>query len=93
MDETTLTKTMAIKNRLGLHARAAAQLVKTVSQFRAEITVIKDGQEVDGRSILGLLMLAAAQGSIIEVRAAGPDAAAALAAIEDLVARGFDEEE
>jgi phosphocarrier protein len=93
MDETTLTKTMAIKNRLGLHARAAAQLVRTVSQFRAEITVIKDGQEVDGRSILGLLMLAAAQGSIIEVRAAGPDAAAALAAIEDLVARGFDEEE
>jgi phosphocarrier protein len=93
MDETTLTKTMAIKNRLGLHARAAAQLVRTVSQFRAEVTVIKDGQEVDGRSILGLLMLAAAQGSIIEVRAAGPDAAAALAAIEDLVARGFDEEE
>jgi phosphocarrier protein HPr len=93
MDETTLTKTMAIKNRLGLHARAAAQLVRTVSQFRAEITVSKDGQEVDGRSILGLLMLAAAQGSIIEVRAAGPDAAAALAAIEDLVARGFDEEE
>jgi phosphocarrier protein HPr len=93
MDETTLTKTMAIKNRLGLHARAAAQLVRTVSQFRAGVTVIKDGQEVDGRSILGLLMLAAAQGSIIEVRAAGPDAAAALAAIEDLVARGFDEEE
>ena len=93
MDETTLTKTMAIKNRLGLHARAAAQLVRTVSQFRAEVTVSKDGQEVDGRSILGLLMLAAAQGSIIEVRAAGPDAAAALAAIEDLVARGFDEEE
>jgi phosphocarrier protein HPr len=93
MDETTLTKTMAIKNRLGLHARAAAQLVRTVSQFRAEITVSKDGQEVDGRSILGLLMLAAAQGSIIEVRAAGPDAAAALAAIEDLVGRGFDEEE
>ncbi len=93
MDETTLTKTIAIKNRLGLHARAAAQLVRTVSQFHAEITVSKDGQEVDGRSILGLLMLAAAQGSIIEVRAAGPDAAAALAAIEDLVARGFDEEE
>lgn len=83
---------MAIRNRLGLHARAAAQLVQTASRFVANITVSKDGQVVDGKSILGILMLAAAQGSIIEVKAEGPDAAEALAAIEDLIAHGFDED-
>lgn len=93
MEETILTKLLAIKNRLGLHARAAAMLVQTASKFQAEIKVCKDGQVVDGRSILGLLMLAAAQGSTIEVTAQGPEAEQALAAIEELVARGFDEDE
>ncbi|GIW43058.1 MAG: phosphocarrier protein HPr [Candidatus Binatia bacterium] len=93
MAEETLTKVLAIKNRLGLHARAAALLVQTVADFQADIKVSKDGQVVDGRSILGLLMLAAAQGSTIEITVQGPDAAKALEAIEDLVTRGFDESE
>lgn len=87
-----LRKKLAIRNRLGLHARAAAQLVQTASRFAATITVTKDDQVVDGKSILGILMLAAAQGSVIEVAAEGPDAAEALAAIEDLVTRGFNED-
>lgn len=93
MEQGILTKVLAIKNRLGLHARAAAMLVQTASKFEADIKVCKDGQVVDARSILGLLMLAAAQGSFIEVTAQGPDAEQALAAIEELVSRRFDEDE
>jgi phosphocarrier protein len=85
-------KTLEIRNRLGLHARAATLLVQTASRFQAKITVAKDGREVDGRSILGLLMLAAGQGSQIEVRAEGPDAEEALAAIEQLVSDRFNED-
>lgn len=81
-----------IKNRLGLHARAAAQLVQTVSGFDAEITVSKDGQDVNGKSIIGLMMLAAGQGSRIDVMAAGPDAGAALEAIAVLIDNRFNEE-
>ncbi len=93
MEHPTLSKLLAITNRLGLHARAAAMLVQTVSKFQADIKISKDGQVVDGRSILGLLMLAAAQGSVIEVIAQGPEAEQALAAIEELITRRFDEEE
>ena len=81
-----------IKNRLGLHARAAALLVQTLGKFDAEVTVAKDGQEVSGKSILGLMMLAAGQGSVIDVAASGPEAAAALASLEALIERRFDEE-
>ena len=63
-----------IKNRLGLHARAAAQMVKTANRFRAEIIIEKEGIEVNGKSIMGLLMLAAPQGSRISVSAEGADA-------------------
>ena len=87
-----LSKNLEIKNRLGLHARAAAQLVQTASQFDAEITVGKDNQVVNGKSIIGLMMLAAAQGSSIEVSASGPQAAAAMQAIERLVDAKFNEE-
>ena len=92
MSATTLSKRLEIKNRLGLHARAAAQLVQVASQFDADVTVDKDGQTVNGKSILSLMMLAAAQGTFIDVSASGPQAAEALAAIEELVDRKFHEE-
>ncbi len=87
-----LSKQLEIKNRLGLHARAAAQLVQTASQFDAEITVSRDDQVVNGKSIIGLMMLAAAQGMSIEVSASGPQAAEAMQAIERLVDAKFNEE-
>lgn len=88
----TLTRALLIKNRLGLHARAAALLMQTATKFQSDIKVSKDGQTVDGKSILGLMMLAAAQGSEIQVEIAGADAAAAIEAIADLVNRGFYED-
>ena len=84
---------LEIRNRLGLHARAAALLVQTASQFDAELTIIKDGQAVNGRSIMGIMMLAAEQGSRIEVEARGPQAAEALEAIRRLVDARFNEPE
>jgi phosphocarrier protein HPr len=92
MADEPLCKNLEIKNKLGLHARAAAQLVQLASQFDIEITVGKEGQVVNGKSIIGLMMLAAAQGTAIEVSIAGPQAEQALAAIEDLIARKFNEE-
>ncbi len=83
---------LSIKNRLGLHARAASLLVQAVAGFEADVHVAKDDQRVNGKSILGLLMLAAAQGSTIEVTAEGRDAAAAVAAITTLVESGFYED-
>jgi phosphocarrier protein len=92
MAEDTLFRTLEITNRLGLHARAAAQLVQTAVRFDADVTVTKDGQAVSGKSILGLMMLAAAQGSSIEVSTRGPQAADALAAIEQLIDQKFHED-
>ena len=92
MSDATLSKRLEIKNRLGLHARAAAQLVQIAAQFDADITVTKEGQTVDGKSILGLMMLAAAQGTTIDVSASGPQAAEAMFAIERLVDQKFNEE-
>lgn len=82
-----------IVNKRGLHARAAARFVKEAARYKAAIRVSKDGTEVSGRSIVGLMMLAAAQGSAIHVVAEGPDAAEALEALAALVARRFDEGE
>jgi phosphocarrier protein len=87
-----VTRNLTIKNRLGLHARAAGELIKVTSRFQSGIQVAKDGQVVDGKSILGLMMLAAAQGSQIEVIVCGDDADEAMQAIADLVERGFYEE-
>ncbi len=81
-----------IQNKLGIHARPAAQFVKMANRFRCDITVEKDGEEVDGKSIMGLMMLAAGHGSVIVVSADGEDAEAALDAIGDLIARKFEEE-
>jgi phosphocarrier protein HPr len=88
----TISKEFTILNKLGIHARPAAQFVKTASGFSCEIRVEKDGEEVDGKSIMGLMMLAAGNGSVITVTAEGPDADRALDAIEALVARRFEED-
>ena len=85
-------KDFTILNKLGIHARPAAQFVKTSNRFQADIFVEKDGEEVDGKSIMGLMMLAAGHGSIISVSAEGADADAALLAIEDLITRKFEED-
>jgi phosphocarrier protein len=86
-------KVLTLKNRLGLHARAAAKLVHAAAAFDSKITIRKDGEEVDGKSILGLLLLAAGKGTPLLVRVEGPDEDAALAALENLVNRKFDEAE
>lgn len=85
--------TLEIRNRLGLHARAAALLVQTASRYNADVTVAKDGEVVNGRSIMGVMMLAAEQGSQIDVTAKGPQAREALEAITELVAARFNEPE
>ncbi|MGD9615525.1 MAG: HPr family phosphocarrier protein [Alphaproteobacteria bacterium] len=82
-----------ICNQKGLHARAAARFVKTAAQFAAEVTVRKNGTTVSGRSIMGLMMLAAASGTVIEIAATGPDAAAAVEALARLIEAKFDEQD
>ena len=81
-----------IRNRLGLHARAAAKLVHLSNRFAAEIRLVKDGVEINGKSIMGVLMLAAPMDSRIVVRAEGPDAAEAVEAIGALIDGKFGEE-
>ncbi len=88
-----IIKKIEIKNKLGVHARAAALLVQTVNKFSAQVTFSKDGQIADGRSIMGVLTLAATQGSKIQVEASGPDAEQAVRAIERLIDRRFNESE
>ena len=87
-----LTRTVTIANKRGLHARAAAKFVKTAGQFDAQLWVAKHDTEVSGLSIMGLMMLAAGIGVAIQIRAEGPDAERALAAVVDLVLRKFDED-
>jgi phosphocarrier protein HPr len=91
-DSGELCAIATIANLRGLHARAAAKFVKTVESFKADINVMKDDMRVSGRSIMGLMMLAATQGSTIQICGQGADAQAALAALTDLVKRKFDEE-
>lgn len=81
-----------IVNRLGLHARAAAKLVHTAGAFQSRVTVAKDGEEVDAKSILGVLLLAAGQGTTVKIRCDGQDEEAAMRAVTDLIANRFDEE-
>jgi phosphotransferase system HPr (HPr) family protein len=87
-----IERELAIVNRLGLHARAAAKFVQTASRFKSEVKIRKNGEEVDGKSILGLLLLAASQGTQITIAVCGEDEVAAFAAVEALIARSFDEE-
>jgi phosphocarrier protein len=87
-----LSAALPIANKLGLHARAAAKLVEAAARFRAVIQIRKDGETVDARSILGLMMLNARIGSEIEVTAEGPDASEALAAVVALIQAKFGED-
>jgi len=86
-------RNIEIKNKLGLHARAAAKLVHTSARFKSDIKIRKGDEEVDGKSILGILLLAAGRGSTITVRANGEDENEALDAIQELIDRKFDEVE
>jgi phosphocarrier protein len=86
-------RTVEIVNKRGLHARASAKFVKTAAGYDAEVRVTKDGQTVDARSIMGLMMLAASPGCSIDIEAEGPQAEEAVAALVALVTARFDEEE
>jgi phosphocarrier protein HPr len=86
-------KELLIENKLGLHARAAAQIVKSASAYASKITFIKDGLEVDGKSIMGIMMLAAAKGSTVLVHAHGDDEDHALSGLEKLFKEKFGEKE
>jgi phosphocarrier protein HPr len=87
-----LTKEVTIANKLGIHARPAAMFVKTANRFACEIFVEKDGEKINGKSIMGLMMLAAGPGSKLTLHVRGADAPTALAELESLVRRKFDEE-
>lgn len=92
MTEPLAIARVTILNDRGLHARAAAKFVKLANVFDAEVTVVANGTEVPGSSIMGLMMLAAAPGCELELRARGPGARAAVAALAALVANRFDED-
>jgi len=87
-----MTKEFLVANKLGIHARPAALFVKTANRFACDIFVEKDGEKVNGKSIMGLMMLAAGPGSKLTIHADGSDAAKALNEIEGLLKRKFDEE-
>jgi phosphocarrier protein len=87
-----MTKDFKVSNKLGIHARPAAMFVKTANRFSCDIFVEKDGEKVNGKSIMGLMMLAAGPGSKLTVHAQGHDASQALAELEILINRKFDEE-
>ena len=87
-----LTRELTIINKSGIHARPAAMFVKIANRFGSDIFVEKDGEKINGKSIMGLMMLAAGPGSKLTLHVKGADAAAAIAEIEALVLRKFDEE-
>ena len=87
-----IVREIPIVNRLGLHARPAAMFVRIASRHRSEIWVSKEGEEVNGKSIMGLMMLAAGQGSKLHIRCEGPDADKAMEELEALIKAGFNEE-
>ena len=88
-----LTRTIVVPNTRGLHASAAAKFVMMAERFGASVDVIRDGQSVPARSIMGLMMLGAGKGAVIELRAEGWDAKEALDALAELVESGFDEQD
>lgn len=84
-----IEKELTIRNKMGMHARPAAQFVKRASKYQCDVWVEKDDEPVNGKSIMGLMMLAAGRGEKIKIIAEGNDAAAAMADLEDLVVSGF----
>jgi phosphocarrier protein HPr len=91
-DAEFLTKELTILNKSGIHARPAAMFVKAANRFGSDIFVEKDGEKINGKSIMGLMMLAAGPGSKVTLHVKGTDAPAAIAELEDLVKRKFDED-
>jgi phosphocarrier protein HPr len=91
-DDVKITREVTVVNKLGIHARPAAMFVKAANRFECDIFVEKDGEKVNGKSIMGLMMLAAGPGSKLLVYAEGHDAARAVSEIESLVKRKFDED-
>ncbi len=91
--EAVVTREVKIVNRRGLHARAAAKLVTTAERFSANVDVVRDGQAVSARSIMGLMMLGAGMGAMVELRADGFDAHEALDALAALIEAGFNEQD
>ncbi len=87
-----LERELTVSNRLGLHARATAKLVQLLSAFRANATLVAKGREVNAKSIMGVMLLAAGQGTPVTVRVQGEDEADAMAAVVDLFERRFDED-
>ncbi len=87
-----LTQEFTIVNKLGLHARASALLVKTASQFTSDIRVTREGVKVNGKSIMGIMMLAAAKGTTISVKVAGEDETVAMDVLGELIRNGFGED-
>ncbi len=86
-----IEREVTIRNRSGIHTRPAATLVKVAARFKSEFTIIKDGMEINGKSIIGVMTLAAEQGSKMLLRFDGPDEAEAAQAVTELFERGFDE--
>jgi len=91
-NESSVSREVVVQNQLGLHARPASMFVKKATGFESEILVEKDGEEINGKSIMGLMMLAAGPGTTLTVTAKGSDAAEALNELEELVNRNFEEE-
>ncbi len=89
---TVTEKDITLKNKYGLHARPATLFAEIANSFKSEITVVKEGQDVNGKSIFGLMMLAAESGSTLHVKAVGDDSADAVAALEKLIEGKFNEE-
>jgi len=91
MADDIVEKDCRVRNKMGLHARPAALIVQTANKFPCEVTLVKDGQNVNGKSIMGVLMLAAAQGTVIRVRAEGDEAQKCIDALSALFEKGFNE--
>jgi phosphocarrier protein HPr len=91
-DEGSMTRELTVVNKLGIHARPAAMFVKTANRFACDVIVEKDGEKVNGKSIMGLMMLAAGPGSKLKVFCDGRDASKAMEELEELLKRKFDED-
>ena len=87
-----IEKEITIVNRLGLHARPAAMFVRIASRYRSEVWVSKEGEQINGKSIMGLMMLAAGQGSTLTIKCEGPDADKVMEELEELIQQKFNED-
>jgi len=88
-----ITENIEIKNKLGLHARPAAMFVQVANKYQSDVGVIKDGVEVNGKSVMGMMMLAAHQGSVLKITVNGPDEEKLLSELKNLFEKKFDEEQ